>query len=63
MGNGERSDLRDGKGRPRPRTRGEEHTLERAMGKGAEAQWRAQRALDELALEMGEPRGWRALVN
>ena len=31
MGNGERSDLRDGKGRPRPRTRGEEHTLERAI--------------------------------
>ena len=37
-------------------------TLERAMGTGAEARWRAQRALDELALEMGEPRGWRAIV-
>ena len=37
-------------------------TLERAMGESAEAQWHAQHTLDDLALEMGEPRGWHALV-
>ena len=37
-------------------------TLERAMGEGSEAQWHAQHTLDDLALEMGEPRGWHALV-
>jgi hypothetical protein len=37
-------------------------TLERAMGEGAKAQWHAQHTLDDLALEMGEPRGWYELV-